>query len=66
MTLKSRCNPPGLQIKAPAALGSAAATLSTLIGLGVISTGAAYLFALLGITRFEKKVDGGVISVAGK
>lgn len=35
-----------------------AATLSTLIGLGVISTGAAYLFALLGITRFEKKVDG--------
>lgn len=35
-----------------------AATLSTLIGLGVISMGAAYLFALLGITRFEKKVDG--------
>ncbi|MBP3202704.1 MAG: DUF308 domain-containing protein [Bacteroidales bacterium] len=35
-----------------------AATLSTLIGLGVISAGAAYLCALLGITRFEKKVDG--------
>ncbi len=35
-----------------------AATLSTLIGLGVIAMGAAYLFALLGITRFQKRVDG--------
>ena len=35
-----------------------ARTLSTLIGLGVIAMGAAYLFALLGITRFEKKVEG--------
>ncbi|MBO4360006.1 MAG: DUF308 domain-containing protein, partial [Eubacteriaceae bacterium] len=35
-----------------------AATLSTLIGLGVISMGAAYLCALMGVTRFEKKVDG--------
>ena len=35
-----------------------ARTLSTLIGLGVIAMGAAYLFALLGIPRFEKKVEG--------
>ena len=35
-----------------------AATLSTLIGLGVISMGSAYLCALLGITRFERKIDG--------
>lgn len=35
-----------------------ATTLSTLIGLGVIAMGAAYLFALLGITRFQKRVDG--------
>lgn len=30
-----------------------AATLSTLIGLGVIAMGAAYLFALAGIKKFE-------------
>ena len=36
-----------------------AAMLSTLIGLAVIAMGAAYLFALLGVTRFEKKVEGG-------
>ena len=35
-----------------------AATLSTLIGLGVIAMGAAYLFALLGINRFERRVEG--------
>lgn len=35
-----------------------AATLSTLIGIGVIAMGAAYLFALLGINKFERKVDG--------
>ena len=34
-----------------------AATLSTLIGLGVLSMGAAYLLALLGISRFEKKAE---------
>lgn len=34
-----------------------AATLSTLIGLSVIAMGAAYLFALLGVTRFERKVE---------
>ena len=31
---------------------------AVLIGLGVISMGAAYLCALMGVTRFEKKVDG--------
>lgn len=35
-----------------------AATLSTLIGLGIIALGAAYLFALCGIKKFEKKVEG--------
>jgi len=35
-----------------------AATLSTLIGLGVIAMGAAYLFALLGINRFDRRVEG--------
>lgn len=35
-----------------------AATLSTMIGLGVIAMGAAYLFALFGINKFEKRVDG--------
>ena len=34
-----------------------ATTLSTLIGLGVIAMGAAYLFALCGIHKFEKRVD---------
>jgi uncharacterized membrane protein HdeD (DUF308 family) len=34
-----------------------AATLSTLIGLAVISMGAAYLCALLGVTRFEKRIE---------
>lgn len=34
------------------------ATLSALIGLGVISMGAAYLFALLGINKFERRVEG--------
>lgn len=33
-----------------------AATLSTLIGLGVISMGASYLIALLGIKKFEDRV----------
>ena len=32
---------------------ASAATLSTLIGLGVIAMGAAYLFALVGIKKFE-------------
>ena len=35
-----------------------AATLSTLIGLGVITMGSAYLFALLGINKFERRVEG--------
>ena len=35
-----------------------ATTLSTLIGLGIIAMGASYLCALLGINKFEKKVDG--------
>jgi uncharacterized membrane protein HdeD (DUF308 family) len=35
-----------------------AATLSTLIGLGVIAMGISYLFALRGINKFEKVVDG--------
>ena len=35
-----------------------AATLSTLIGLGVIAMGVSYLCALRGINKFEKKVDG--------
>ena len=34
-----------------------AATLSTLIGIGIVASGAAYLFALCGINRFEKRVD---------
>ncbi len=33
-----------------------AATLSTLIGLGVIAMGAAYLFALIGIKKFENLI----------
>lgn len=33
-----------------------AATLSTLIGLGVIAMGVAYLLALLGINKFEKVI----------
>lgn len=33
-----------------------AATLSTLIGLGVIAMGASYLIALLGIQKFEDRV----------
>ncbi len=33
-----------------------AATLSTLIGLGVIAMGAAYLFALVGIKKFENLI----------
>ena len=35
-----------------------AATLSTLIGLGVIAMGASYLCALRGVNKFEKKVNG--------
>ena len=34
-----------------------AATLSTLFGIGIIALGAAYLFALCGINKFEKRVD---------
>ena len=34
-----------------------AATLSTIIGIGIVALGAAYLFALCGIHKFEKKVD---------
>ena len=34
-----------------------AATLSTIIGVGIIALGAAYLFALCGIKKFENKVD---------
>ena len=33
-----------------------AATLTTLIGLGVIAMGAAYLFALIGIKKFENLI----------
>lgn len=35
-----------------------AATLSTLIGLGVILGGVAYIVAVAGVSRFEKKVEG--------
>ena len=35
---------------------ASAATLSTLIGLGVIAMGAAYLFALVGIKKFENLI----------
>ena len=34
-----------------------AATLSALIGVGVMAMGVAYLFALSGITRFQKSVE---------
>lgn len=34
-----------------------AATLSTFIGLGVIAMGAAYLFALVGIKKFENQLQ---------
>ena len=37
---------------------ASARTLSTLIGLGIIALGIAYLTALCGINRFEKKVEG--------
>ena len=35
-----------------------ATTLSTLIGIGIIALGAAYLLALLGIKKFENRVEG--------
>lgn len=35
-----------------------AATLSALIGIGIIANGVAYIVALCGINKFEKKVDG--------
>ena len=35
-----------------------ARTLSTLIGLGITALGAAYLFALCGVGKLERKVDG--------
>ena len=34
-----------------------AVTLSTLIGISIISVGCAYIFALAGINKFEKKID---------
>ena len=34
-----------------------AATLSTFIGIGIIANGAAYIVALCGINKFEKKVE---------
>lgn len=34
-----------------------AATLSTMIGIGVIAMGCSYLFALMGINKFENKVE---------
>lgn len=38
-------------------LDVAAVTLSTLIGLGIIANGVAYILAVAGVNRFEKKVD---------
>ena len=35
-----------------------AATLSTLIGLGIIANGLAYILAVVGVNRFERKVEG--------
>jgi uncharacterized membrane protein HdeD (DUF308 family) len=34
-----------------------AVTLTTLIGISIISVGCAYIFALAGINKFEKKID---------
>ena len=34
-----------------------AVTLSTLIGISIISVGCAYILALAGINKFEKKID---------
>lgn len=38
-------------------LDVAAVTLSTLIGIAIIANGLAYLFAIAGVNRFEKKVE---------
>lgn len=34
-----------------------AGVLSTIIGLGIIANGLAYIFAVIGVNRFEKKID---------
>lgn len=39
-------------------LDVAAVTLSTLIGIGIIANGLAYICAVAGVNRFEKKVEG--------
>ncbi|MBQ7459314.1 MAG: DUF308 domain-containing protein [Bacteroidales bacterium] len=42
-----------------------AATLSTLIGIGIIANGVAYIVALCGINKFDKKVEGVRSSIRG-
>ena len=37
---------------------TAGKTLSTLIGIGIIANGAAYILAVAGVNKFEKKVEG--------
>ena len=34
-----------------------AGVLSTIIGLGIIANGLAYILAVVGVNRFEKKTD---------
>ena len=38
-------------------LGVTAGVLSTIIGLGIIANGLAYILAVVGVNRFEKRVD---------
>jgi uncharacterized membrane protein HdeD (DUF308 family) len=38
-------------------LGVTAGVLSTIIGLGIIANGLAYILAVVGVNRFEKKID---------
>ena len=38
-------------------LDVAAVTLSTLIGIGIIANGLAYICAVIGVNRFEKEVE---------
>lgn len=38
-------------------LDVAAKTLSVLIGIGIVANGLAYILALIGINRFEKKIE---------
>ena len=38
-------------------LGVTAGVLSTIIGLGIIANGLAYILAVVGVNRFEKKIE---------